>query len=307
MAKTKVRIVEMGLRDGLQNEKVSVSVEDRLRLTTSLVAAGFRELEIGAFVSAKWVPQMAGTKELIQQILVAQGSKKLPQDLRLSALVPNEQGMRDAVAAGLPEVAVFTAASESFTKANINCTIEESFERFVPVLKMAKSRKIKVRGYLSCSFWCPFEGRIAPATVIPLALRLLEMGCYEVSIGDTIGAASPAEIEKLFTGLKAKAGLRKFAGHFHDTRGQALANLHAAFRLGVRTFDASVGGLGGCPYAPGAKGNVSTEDVLYSFQGMNVDTGLDLGALVPLRAHLETIVQHQVSSRVAQVGLPKGF
>ncbi len=306
MPTNSLRIIEMGLRDGLQNEKVHVSVENRVELARELVAAGISDLEVGAFVSPKWVPQMQGSHEVIESLLKAKLAGELPKNVNLSALVPNERGMQEALAAGLKEVAVFAAASESFSKANINCTIAESFVRFEPVMKIAKQKKIKVRGYLSCCFWCPFEGAIAIKKVIPYVQQLLKMGCYEVSIGDTIGAASPIEVEKFFATLKRTLPLKKVAGHFHDTRGQALANVHTAYRLGVRSFDASVGGLGGCPYAPGAKGNVATEDILYSFRGKNIKSPISLPKLLALKPKLESAVKHEISSRVGGVGLPKG-
>lgn len=303
MAVKKITIVEMGLRDGLQNEKVVLDTVTRLELLQKLVEAGSRRVEIGAFVSAEWVPQMAGSAEVAKAAFQSQKTKKTPRGVEFSALVPNEKGMRMALEAGFKEVAIFAAASESFSRKNINCTIDESFERFKPVMALAKKHKIKVRGYLSTCFGCPFEGKVSEAKVVQLAQRLHKMGCYEISIGDTIGVADPAQVERIFKKLKKVVPVKKLAGHFHDTRGTALANILAAFHLGVRVFDSSIGGLGGCPYAPGAAGNVSTEDVVYMFQGMGVKTGLDIGKLVELNPWLTEKIQHTLPTKVGKVGL----
>lgn len=303
MAVKKITIVEMGLRDGLQNEKVVLDTVTRLELLQRLVEAGSRRIEIGAFVSAEWVPQMAGSAEVAKAAFQSQKTKKIPRGVEFSALVPNEKGMRMALEAGFKEVAIFAATSESFSRKNINCSIDESFERFKPVMALAKKHKIKVRGYLSTCFGCPFEGKVSEAKVVQLAQRLHKMGCYEISIGDTIGVADPAQVERIFKRLKKVVPVKKLAGHFHDTRGTALANILAAFHLGVRVFDSSIGGLGGCPYAPGAAGNVSTEDVVYMFQGMGVKTGLDIGKLVELNPWLTEKIQHTLPTKVGKVGL----
>ncbi|MGZ3803029.1 MAG: hydroxymethylglutaryl-CoA lyase, partial [Pseudobdellovibrionaceae bacterium] len=268
MAAKKVTIVEMGLRDGLQNEKVILSTEVRLEILKRLLDIGARRIEVGAFVSPQWVPQMAGSMEVTQAALQMQKEKKTPKGTEFSVLVPNEKGMLMAIETGIKEVAIFAAASESFSKKNINCTIEESFERFKQVMAFARKHKIKVRGYLSTCFGCPFEGKVSETKVIQLAKRLHQLGCYEISIGDTIGVADPAQVERVFKKLKKAVPVKKLAAHFHDTRGQALANILVAYNLGVQVFDSSIGGLGGCPYAPGAAGNVATEDVVYMFQGM---------------------------------------
>jgi hydroxymethylglutaryl-CoA lyase len=213
--------------------------------------------------------------------------------------------MQDAIDSGVKEVAVFAAATESFSKSNINCTIEESFERFEPVMALAKKHKIKVRGYLSVCFGCPFEGAVPEKRVIELAKKLYKMGCYEISIGDTIGVADPAQVASLIKKLKKAIPVKKIAGHFHDTRGTSLANILTAYNLGVRVFDASLGGLGGCPYAPGSSGNVATEDVVYMFDRMGVDTGLDLGKYIETNHWMGSQIKKELCSKVSQAGLPK--
>jgi len=302
MAVKKITIVEMGLRDGLQNEKIILDVPSRLELLKKLLEAGSRRIELGAFVSPEWVPQMAGTAEMVRAALQLRKDNEIPRGTEFSVLVPNEKGMEAALESGIKEIAVFAAASESFSKKNINCSIEESFARFGPVMKLAKKNKIKVRGYLSACFGCPFEGKVAEAKVVQLAKRLYALGCYEISIGDTIGVANPAQVESLFRKLKKVIPVAKLAAHFHDTRGQALANILVAYQLGVRVFDASVGGLGGCPYAPGAAGNVSTEDVVYMFQGMGVKTGIDLPKMVAMNPWVTEKIKHPLPTKVGKVG-----
>lgn len=308
MAKQRVTIVEMGLRDGLQNETVTLTPSVRLELIQKLVNSGIRRIEIGAFVSPKWVPQMAGSGELVRSALRLQKEKRISRNIEFSALVPNEKGMIMAMETGIREIAVFASASESFSKKNINCNIDESFARFEPVIALAIKNKIKIRGYLSACFGCPFEGKISEAKVVKLARRLRDLGCYEISIGDTIGVATPNQVESLFKKIKKVVPVKKIAAHFHDTRGQALANILAAYYLGVRTFDASVGGLGGCPYAPGAAGNVSTEDVVYMFQGMGVETGISLDHLVAMNPWLTEKIQHPLATKAGRVGklIPSG-
>lgn len=291
-----VQIVEVALRDGLQNEATQVSTENRVLLAEKLVAAGTKRMELGAFVRADRVPQMAGSADVVRHVM---GEYKG----EFSALVPNLKGLEEALATPIREVAIFTAASESFTQANINCSIDESFERFRPVMQMCKSRKIKVRGYLSTCFGCPYEGEVDEKVVVDLAKRLLKLGCYEISIGDTIGVANPKQIESVFKKLKRSIPVKKLAGHFHDTRGTALANILAAYRLGIRTFDCSLGGLGGCPYAPGAAGNVATEDVVYMFEGMGVKTGLDLEALVEINRWFTGVIGKTLPSKMGKAGL----
>ncbi|MGZ3690571.1 MAG: hydroxymethylglutaryl-CoA lyase [Pseudobdellovibrio sp.] len=292
----KVKIVEVGLRDGLQNESSQLSVEQRYDLYEKLVLAGVKNIEIGAFVSPKWVPQMAATAELTSMILSEKS--KVAQ----TVLVPNAEGMLKAIDAGFKEVAIFAACSESFSKKNINCSIAESFERFVPVMQLAREHKIKVRGYLSTCFACPFEGKIAEAKVVAIAKKMHQLGVYEISIGDTIGVATPQDVTSLFKKLKKVIPVKKLAGHFHDTRGTALANILAAYEVGVRVFDSSIGGLGGCPYAPGATGNVSTEDVVFMFEGMKVKTGLNLDLLISVNQWLKSLIDHPLSSKVGKVG-----
>lgn len=305
MKKESVVIVEMGLRDGLQNEKTVLDSDTRVEITKRLIAAGTKRLELGSFVSPQWVPQMAGTAEVVAKTFALQKTGAIPKKLEFSVLVPNERGMLEAIQSGVKEVAIFAACSESFSLKNINCNIDESFERFVPVMALAKKHKIKVRGYLSTCFACPFEGKVSEAKVVKLAQRMNKLGVYEISIGDTIGAANVGQVESLFKKLKKVVPVKKLAAHFHDTRGQALANILAAYKLGLRVFDASLGGLGGCPYAPGAAGNVATEDVVYMFQGMGVKTGLDLQKLIDICPWMAEKIQHPLPSKVAKVGILK--
>lgn len=302
MAKGKVKIVEVGLRDGLQNESTVLSTYQRFELLEKLIAAGTKTFEVGAFVSPKWVPQMAVSKELTDLVL-----KKYPDQKKFhsSVLVPNEVGLKGAMETGIKEIAIFASSSETFSQKNINCSIEESFQRFEPIMKIAKKNKIKVRGYLSVCFGCPFEGDVPEKKVVELAKRLYKMGCYEISIGDTIGVATVNQVDSLFKKLKKVIPITKLAGHFHDTRGQALANILEAYKVGVRVFDSSIGGLGGCPYAKGATGNVATEDVVYMFNGMDVNTGLDIDKLCAINRWLEPQMNHALSSRVGKVGVLK--
>ncbi len=302
MAKGKVKIVEVGLRDGLQNESTVLTTAQRFELLEKLIAAGTKTFEVGAFVSPKWVPQMAVSKELTDLVL-----KKYPDQKKFhsSVLVPNEIGLKGAMETGIKEIAIFASSTETFSQKNINCSIEESFQRFEPIMKIAKKNKIKVRGYLSVCFGCPFEGDVPEKKVVELAKRLYKMGCYEISIGDTIGVATVNQVDSLFKKLKKVVPIAKLAGHFHDTRGQALANILEAYKVGVRVFDSSIGGLGGCPYAKGATGNVATEDVVYMFDGMDVNTGLDIDKLCAINRWLEPQMNHALSSRVGKVGTLK--
>ena len=268
-----VRIVEVGPRDGLQNEPEEVPTAVKVELIERLADAGLPAVEATAFVSPKWVPQMADHTEVLERIRRRPG-------VDYPVLAPNLKGFEAARAAGATEVAVFAAASEAFSKKNINCSIAESLERFRPVAEEAKKHGIKVRGYVSCVLGCPYEGEIAPAEVARVAKALYEMGCYEVSLGDTIGTGTPAKTKAMITACAAEVPMEKLAGHYHDTYGQALANVYASLEMGVATFDASVGGLGGCPYAKGATGNVATEDVVYMMNGLGIETGIDLGQVV---------------------------
>lgn len=271
MKKT-VQIVEMALRDGLQNEKREYSLEERIELLLKLSDLGLQRIEVGAFVSPEKVPQMRFSKELTLEAFRLQKAGRISQKVQFSALVPNEKGMIEALQAPLREVAVFTGATDSFTKKNINCTIEESFQKFEPVFLVARKNKIKVRAYVSVAMGCPYEGDVSVAKVLKISKKLYQMGAYEISIGDTIGVATPNKVRQLFQKLSKEIPLKALAGHFHDTHHQAIANIYEAYQCGVRVFDSSLGGLGGCPYAPGSRGNVDTESVLYLFKGLGVST-----------------------------------
>lgn len=301
----KVTIVEVGARDGLQNEKKTLSPETRLQFAKGLAAAGLKKIELGAFVSPQWVPQMAGSGLLLEKALDLQAKGKLPRDVDISALVPNPRGMEDAVRAGLKSVAIFGSVSESFSRKNINCSIDESFERFAVVMKLAKANKIKVRGYLSMCFGCPFEGDIPQSRVVKLVKRMVDLGVYEVSIGDTIGVADPKQVNSLVSKLIRAVGVKKLAMHFHDTRGTALANVVASLELGIRTFDSSLGGLGGCPHAPAATGNVATEDIVYMLHRMGFKTGIDIEKLIELNHWMAKEIGHELPSRLGRAGMPK--
>ncbi|MBB1282610.1 MULTISPECIES: hydroxymethylglutaryl-CoA lyase [Pseudoalteromonas] len=266
----KVRIVEVGARDGLQNEK-TVSTADKVALINALSAAGLKDIEAGAFVSPKWVPQMADSADVISAL-------DLP-NVNLSALTPNLKGAQAAHAVGIKEFAIFTAASESFCQKNINCSIDESIERFSEVIAFAKANNIRVRGYVSCVLGCPYEGEIDPQVVLKVSQKLLDLGCYEVSLGDTIGVGTAKKVTQLIELLLTHIDKAKLAVHFHDTYGQALTNIYAALSLGIATVDAAVAGLGGCPYAKGASGNVATEDVVYLLQGLGIEHSIDLQRL----------------------------
>ncbi|HDZ31533.1 MAG TPA: hydroxymethylglutaryl-CoA lyase [Pseudoalteromonas sp.] len=267
---SKVRIVEVGARDGLQNE-ITVSTADKVALINALSAAGLKDIEAGAFVSPKWVPQMADSADVISAL-------NLP-DVNLSALTPNLKGAQAAHVVGIKEFAIFTAASESFCQKNINCSIEQSIERFSEVMAFAKANNIRVRGYVSCVLGCPYEGEIDPQAVLNVSQKLLDLGCYEVSLGDTIGVGTAKKVTQLIELLLTHIDKTKLAVHFHDTYGQALTNIYAALSLGIATVDAAVAGLGGCPYAKGASGNVATEDVVYLLQGLGIEHGIDLQRL----------------------------
>lgn len=266
-----VKIVEVGPRDGLQNE-VAVPLAAKQQLIADLVAAGVQYVEAGSFVSPKWVPQMADSAEIFASLPKTQG-------VTFAALTPNMKGYEAAVAVGAKEVAVFAAASEAFSQKNINCSIAESLERFVPLLAQAKLDGVAVRGYVSCVVGCPYQGAVAPADVAKVAKALIDMGCYEVSLGDTIGVGTPASVNAMLDAVLAVVPVAQLAVHFHDTYGQALANVYAALQRGITTVDAAVAGLGGCPYAKGASGNVASEDVVYLLQGLGIACGIDLERL----------------------------
>jgi len=270
---SEVTVVEVGPRDGLQNETAAIDIADRIALVDDLSAAGLPVIEAGAFVSPRWVPQMADSAAVLSGITPRPGA-------RYPVLVPNLKGFEAALAAGAKEVSIFAAASETFSCKNINASIEESFERFRLVLQAARARRIPVRGYVSCVLGCPYEGTIAPGAVADVAGRLLEMGCFEIALGDTIGVGNPLSTSDLLHAVASVTPLSYVAAHFHDTYGQALANVLVALEQGCATIDAAVGGLGGCPYARGASGNLATEDLLYMLDGMGVRTGVDLDAVI---------------------------
>src|SRR5215510_7975840 len=286
-----VRIVEMGARDGLQNEKTPVSVANRVAFIEKLLGAGLRTIEVGAFVSPRAIPQMVGSYEVLR------GVSHLPGEFHV--LVPNDKGYEAARAAGAKVVSVFAAASEGFSRANINCSIAESIERFEPVLARARADGVRVRGYISCVLGCPFEGEIKPKAVAELAKTLWDLGCYEISLGDTIGVGTPTMAKEMLRAVGAHVPMAKLAMHFHDTYGQALANLYAGMEEGVRVIDSAAGGLGGCPYAPGATGNVATEDVVYMLEGMGVGTGIDMAKLVAATNTVSKLIGRPPVSRVA--------
>ena len=291
-----VRLVEVGPRDGLQNEKQPIEVADKVRLVDDLSAAGLGYIEVGSFVSPKWVPQMAGSAEVFAQIQRKAG-------VTYAALTPNLKGFEGALEAGVREVAVFAAASEAFSQKNINCSIKESLERFVPVMEAARANDIRVRGYVSCVLGCPYDGAIDPKQVASVAAELFAMGCYEVSLGDTIGTGTPGATRQLIETVAAQIPREKLAGHFHDTYGQALANIYASLLEGVSVFDSSVAGLGGCPYAKGASGNVASEDVLYMLNGLNIQTGIDLDQLIAAGQRICALLGRSNGSRVARARL----
>ncbi len=270
--KEPVEIFEVGPRDGLQNEPREIPVAEKVALVDCLSRAGFTRIECASFVSPKWVPQMAGSGEVLAAIRRAPG-------VRYAALAPNMRGYEDAQAAGADEIAVFASASEGFSKANINATIDESLERFAPMLEAARHIDLPVRGYVSCVTDCPYDGTVSPDAVARVADRLFAMGCYEISLGDTIGQGTPDSIAQMLLAVRDAVPVTRLAGHYHDTNGRALDNIDASLALGVRVFDAAVGGLGGCPYAPGAAGNVATEAVAAHLHGMGRETGLDLEVL----------------------------
>ena len=294
----KVRLVEVGPRDGLQNEAQLISIADKVQLVDELTASGLSHIEVGSFVSPKWVPQMAGSSEVFAQIQREHG-------VTYAALTPNLRGFEDALAAGVKEVAVFAAASEAFSQRNINCSISESLERFAPVMEAARLYGIKVRGYVSCVLGCPYEGEIAPQQVAAVSRELIDMGCYEVSLGDTIGTGTPGATRTLLNVVAGQIPRGKLAGHFHDTYGQALANIYASLLEGIEVFDSSVAGLGGCPYAKGASGNVASEDVLYMLQGLGIETGVDLDRLITAGQRISSVLGRANGSRVAKARLSR--
>jgi hydroxymethylglutaryl-CoA lyase len=288
-----VRVVEVGPRDGLQNEAGQVPTEAKIRFITMLAAAGLGDIEVTSFVSAKAVPRLADAAEVV----AALGT---PPEIRYSALVPNRRGLDRALAAGVRRVAVFTGATDAFTQHNIGMTVEESLVAFADMVQIAKSRGIWVRGYISVCFGCPYEGKVAPERVHAVARRLLDLGCDELSLGDTIGVAVPTQLDSVVAPVIAMAGVERVALHFHDTYGAALANVVAALDLGISIFDASAGGLGGCPYAPGASGNLATEDLLHLLHGMGIETGVSLEAVAAASRSILGVLGRESPSKVLQ-------
>ena len=286
-----VRIVEVGPRDGLQNEKTLVSVEARIAFSKALIAAGLHTVEVGAFVSPKAVPQMIGSADVLRGLQDV--------DAELHVLVPNEKGYETATAAGAKVIAVFASASEGFSRANINCSVAESIDRFKPVIERARADGVKVRGYISCVLGCPFDGDGPVKAVVDVAKTLHDLGCYEVSLGDTIGTGTPVKTRDLLRAVSGEMPREQIAMHFHDTYGQALANVYAGLEEGVRVIDSAAGGLGGCPYAPGATGNVATEDVVYMLEGMGIDTGVDMDRLLAATNTVSAMIGRPPVSRVA--------
>ena len=294
----RVKIVEVGPRDGLQNESQLVPAAVKVELIDRLGMAGLKAIEAAAFVSPKWVPQMGDAAEVMASLPRRHG-------VSYPVLVPNLKGFEQALAAGVEEIAIFAAASEAFSQKNINCSIAESLERFRPVMEAARQNGIRVRGYVSCVAGCPYQGAVPPAAVAEVAARLAEMGCYEISLGDTIGVGTPAAIRRMLDEVMLLLPVERLAGHYHDTYGMALANIYASLERGVAVFDASVAGLGGCPYAAGASGNVATEDVVYLMNGLGIETGVDLDRLVDAGAFICAELGRAPSSKVARAVLAK--
>ncbi|MEK9625900.1 MAG: hydroxymethylglutaryl-CoA lyase [Gammaproteobacteria bacterium] len=294
----RIEIVEVGPRDGLQNETEHLSPAERIDLIEKLALAGLKQIEAGSFVSPRWVPQMAGSDVILESL-------RDRDDLRLPVLVPNMQGYENARAAGVREIAVFAAATESFSQKNINCSIDDSLQRFEAVCRQALADNVRIRGYISCVLGCPYEGEVDPADVVRISRDLLQLGCSEISLGDTIGVGTPDKARALIEACATEVGIDRISAHFHDTYGQALANILACIEVGVTTVDTAIGGLGGCPYAKGSAGNVATEDVVYMLNGMNIDCGVDLPALLDITDSLCERLKHPPASRVARALLTK--
>ncbi|GEN32752.1 hydroxymethylglutaryl-CoA lyase [Aneurinibacillus danicus] len=289
----RVTLFEVGPRDGLQNEKDSVPTSVKVELIERLVSAGIRHIEATSFVNPKWIPQLADAVDVLNQL-------HREDDVVYSALVPNLKGLERARQTGIREIAVFMSASESHNKSNINKTIEETYPVLQEVVEAAIAEGMRVRGYVSTAFGCPYEGEVSLSAVARVTEKLLRMGVYEVSIGDTIGVGTPGQVKERFISLIEQFGAARLAGHFHDTRGTGLANVYAALEAGIRTFDSSIAGLGGCPYAPGASGNISTEDLVYMLHGMGIETGVQLEKLVETGAFMERVLNRTLPSRVLQ-------
>ena len=289
----KVKMVEVGPRDGLQNEKDFVPIDVKVDLINRLTDAGFTHIESASFVSPKWIPQMAGSSEVMREI------KRLPGVI-YSALTPNLQGYEAALAAKAGEVVIFSAASETFAQKNINCSIQESIQRFIPVVQSAKRDRLLVRASISCSLGCPYQGPIEPHQVVNVVQQMLDLGCDEIDIADTIGVGTASQVKRVYEAIFKVAPSKIFSGHFHDTYGQALTNIYAALEMGVAIFHSSVAGLGGCPYAKGATGNVATEDVLYLLHGLGIETGIHLGDVVKIGEFISTAIGKPNQSRVGK-------
>ena len=298
MLPSKVSIVEVGPRDGLQNETLNLSAAQKIELINLLSKTGLKRIEAGSFVSPKWVPQMANSDEVFQA---------LPSrtDVQYSALTPNIRGLETAIDAGVKEVAVFGSASEAFSQKNINCSISESLKRFEDVFQLADKNNIKVRGYVSCVMGCPYQGDISPKAVTQVSKALLDMGCYEISLGDTIGAGTPRATSLLLEDVLKDIPAQKLAAHFHDTYGQALVNLYKALEYGIATIDSAVAGLGGCPYAKGASGNVATEDVVYMLNGMEISSGVNMDRLLTSSSYISEVLGRPPVSKAANALLAK--
>lgn len=289
---SQVKIVEVGPRDGLQNEKQLISAEDKIALINRLTLSGISTIESGSFVSPKWVPQMATSTAVFDGI-------ERNKNVSYAALTPNMKGFENALIAKADEVAIFGAASESFSQKNINCSIDESLQRFEPIMTAAKAANINVRGYVSCVVGCPYEGDIAPEKVADVAEKLFNMGCYEISLGDTIGTGTAASVQKMLQAVMARIPRDKLAVHFHDTYGQALTNIYTALQNGIAVIDSSIAGLGGCPYAKGASGNVATEDVVYLLNGLGIETGIDFNKLLDAGWFISDILAKPPLSKVS--------
>jgi hydroxymethylglutaryl-CoA lyase len=293
LAGTRITVVEVGPRDGLQNENAIVSTSDKIEFVNRLSAAHLPVIEVSAFVSPKWVPQMADAADVFRGIVRQPG-------IRYTALVPNIAGLDRAVAAGVTEVAIFAAATDAFSRKNINQSVDDSLATYKGVCDRALAEGLRVRGYLSTAFGCPYEGEVAPARVADVAQRIADLGVFEVAVSDTIGIAHPGQVPRVLEAVLAKLPVNRVALHFHDTRGTALANVLASLPFGITTFDASAGGLGGCPYAPGAAGNLATDDLIYMLNGLGADTGVSLAALSEASAFIGTKIDHRLPSRYAQ-------
>ncbi|MDO9452101.1 MAG: hydroxymethylglutaryl-CoA lyase [Stagnimonas sp.] len=295
---SRVRLIDVGPRDGLQNEKQPVPAATKIELVHRLQAAGLREIEVTSYVSPKWVPQMADAAEVLAGL-------KRADDVRYPVLVPNLQGLERAIATGVTDIAIFTAASDAFNRKNINASVDESLERLKPVAEQARAAGLKVRGYVSTVLGCPYQGAVPLAEVVRVSEALFHMGCYEISLGDTIGVGTPHAARDMLRAVRSAVPIEQLAVHFHDTYGQALANVYACIEEGVRVADASVGGLGGCPYAKGATGNVATEDLVYMLHGLGLETGVDLDALCDTARWISAELGREPVSHVAKARQPQ--